>query len=131
WSNNAHVHYNEQQDAYTLIGDPTEGALSVLAEKGNEYFSFETPPVTKEDDFPFSSHLKMRATLVDSEGDKELLVVGAPEYVLKKCSFVLNKDGVASALDDEQIHLIREKIEAWSSQAMRVIALAYREESSN
>lgn len=126
WSNNSDIRYDKEKDVYQAIGDPTECALMVLAMKGH-LSPKEDETIKKVDDLPFSSELKMRATLIqNSEGKKQLLVVGAPEQVLEKSGFHIN-DGGSTILTSKMSEEIRENIEAWSEEAMRVIALAYKE----
>lgn len=122
-SNNAGIRHEAERDTYELIGDPTEGALLVLARKGGI-----TPGQFKDkklDDLPFSSQLKLRATLAGNGQERELMVVGAPEKLLEKSVSVLGPGGV-SPLGREEQEQIRQKINEWSAEAYRVIGLAYR-----
>ncbi|WP_211229713.1 cation-translocating P-type ATPase [Olivibacter sitiensis] len=123
YCNNAEI--KENGDSYELIGDPTEGALLALSRKSGYYDKFSST-IKRIDDLPFDSKIKMRATLVDWSGRRMLFVVGAPEMVLKY--------SIARTNRDERIHIdhaerekIDREIEDWSSSAMRVIALAYKE----
>ncbi len=140
WSNNSHIRKEAGDKSYQLIGDPTEGALMSLANKGGIFPDKEkaeidgeqeyAPPLRKKlDDLPFNSTLKMRATLTERDGRKELLVVGAPEKVLAKAMHMKDENGLRT-MDEAMKERWREKIEAWSGMAMRVIALAYRDEDA-
>jgi P-type Ca2+ transporter type 2C len=120
WSNNADIRHLEDTDSYQLVGDPTEGALLVLARKGG-LFPGKDFSITKLDDFPFNSDLKMRATLTEGALGKQVLIVGAPEQVLEKCTSL-----PGGPLSEAQREALRLSMEEWSGQAMRVIALAYR-----
>lgn len=126
WSNNAEIHHDEENDTYHLTGDPTEGALLALARKGG-FFPKKDPTVRKIDDLPFNSALKMRAALTEEHGKKQLLVIGAPEQILERSSHILLRQGPAP-MEDALEADIRRQIESWSGTAMRVIALAYRDE---
>lgn len=128
FSNNSDVQRDAEKQAFRLIGDPTEGALLVLARKGG-LFPRKENDIGKVDDLPFSSELKLRATLTDDGRARQLLVVGAPEQVLEQCTSVLTADG-AVPMSDGDADVLQKKIEAWSSKAMRVIALAYRDEEA-
>lgn len=127
YSNNASIRHDIEKDRYHLVGDPTEGALLVLARKAG-INPVKDSSVEKLDDLPFSSTLKMRATLVETDSRRRLLVVGAPEKVLAHCSHIMDIDGVRD-ISDEDIREIRQRIESWSGEAMRVIATAWRNES--
>ncbi|NNE01791.1 MAG: HAD-IC family P-type ATPase, partial [Eudoraea sp.] len=74
-SNNSELRHDKEANTYELIGDPTEGALSVLAKKGGvqtKYFQKQ-----KIDDLPFDSNIKLRATLLKEKNHQELHVTGA------------------------------------------------------
>ena len=126
-SNNSKINHNEAENKYELVGDPTEGALAVLGRKGGlipEAFS-----QLKIDDLPFNSVSKLRATLIKEESQLELCITGAPEELLKRSVSVMTPQGeteLTQAKKDE----IQEKINEWSNHAMRVIALAYKRQSS-
>ena len=123
-SNNAQVQHDKEKDAYVLVGDPTEGALLVLARKADG--SERLKGWERMDDLPFNSDLKLRATLVQREGKRQLLVVGAPEKVLALCDKAW--DGrEAVAMDEDRRSRVQERIDDWSGQAFRVIALAFRD----
>jgi Ca2+-transporting ATPase len=126
-SNNSDIQHNKEQDTFSLVGDPTEGALLVLARKGG--FT-KAENLLKTDDLPFNSTLKMRATLIDEAGKKQLLVVGAPEQMLAASSHIVSKNG-SELMTEASRAAIHKKIEEWSGEAMRVIALAYRDEADS
>jgi P-type Ca2+ transporter type 2C len=120
-SNNSGVQHDREKDKYELVGDPTEGALLVLARKAgtNNWKEWE-----RLDDLPFNSELKLRATLVEKNGRRQLLVVGAPEKVLALSDRYFNGDDVLE-MDGTMRESIQHQINDWSGHAYRVIALAY------
>lgn len=121
-SNNASIRHNTEEDRYELIGDPTEGALNVLARKG----AISVEEFKKIDDLPFSSELKLRATLLDeNENDRFLYVTGAPENILDRSNRIQTPSGIIE-LNPEDESTIQQQISLWSSKALRVIALAYK-----
>lgn len=124
WCNNAELVYDEEKKSYQLIGDPTEGALLVMARKAELE---EVLTAQKTDDLPFNSLLKLRASLIEFDQKKQLIVVGAPEQLLDRCSSVLTKQGTIT-LTAPITNELQKKIEQWSENALRVIALAYRDE---
>ena len=126
WSNNSNIRHDQAKNRYTLVGDPTEGALLAMARKAGIFPTKETA-VRKIDDLPFNATIKMRATLSEKDDKRQLLVVGAPEKVLAKSNKILTAKGV-QPMTDERADVVRDKIESWSGQAMRVLALAYRDE---
>ncbi|WP_439883214.1 cation-translocating P-type ATPase [Pontibacter sp. MBLB2868] len=109
-----------------VSGDPTELALLVLAKKSKSNSGETDLRISTVDDLPFNSEQKFRASLVSMDGHKELFVVGAPESILKLSSKVLTQNG-AEELTDEHRLKVEEKLNEWAEDAMRVLALAYRE----
>ncbi len=113
-------------DDYTIIGDPTEAALVVLAEKAG--LARRELKESRMDDLPFNPELKYRASLsvlVEEERRKEIYVVGAPEAVLEHSSHVM-RNGVRMEKNSENKGEILEKVDGMTGKAMRVLALAYR-----
>jgi Ca2+-transporting ATPase len=127
-SNNSEFQHDKEADTYELIGDPTEGALSVLARKGgiNRYHI----PHYKLDDLPFDSTKKLRATLIKDDKYNELYVTGAPEELMERSKKLLTDQG-ESELNQKEKEQILQKISEWSDHAMRIIGLAYKRQKTN
>jgi len=108
-------------------GDPSEAALIVAARKAGL-----RPDVMREEcervaEIPFSSDRKYMAVLsCRHEGNRNALVKGAPERILKACSHILI-DGQRMELDEEKRQKIIETNEQLAGEALRVMAGAYRE----
>jgi P-type Ca2+ transporter type 2C len=125
-SNNAAIKHDQEKDSYELVGDPTEGALLVLAKKGGISMD-RVASGQKLDDLPFNSKTKFRATLyTENDRPPEVLVVGAPEKVLALSNRILTNRG-EEPLTESQRQELEARINQWSSKAMRVIGLAYRQ----
>ncbi len=127
--NNANLIKEEStnEDGYKIMGDPTEASLVVLAEKAG--LKKDILGERKIDDLPFSSEFKYRASLsalVKEKNKQELYVVGAPETILNRSEFFLDKNGNKSKLEKEKKKEILKKIEGLTNKAMRTIALAYK-----
>ena len=133
FSNNSGVRFDEKKGIYEMIGDPTEGALHVLARKAG-INPKKQDAVKKLYDLPFNSVNKFRATMcelqLDSRSRKEIFVVGAPEKILELSDKLL-MNGSASDFNAQAKQQIQNKIDEWSASAMRVIALAYKEANTN
>jgi sodium/potassium-transporting ATPase subunit alpha len=108
----------------SIIGDPTEGALKVLAAK-----VIDLPTLEKSQErlfqIPFDSERK-RMSVVVSEGEGAVAYVkGAPESILERAT-TMDVNGVVSPLDDGQRAEILGRAGALSDKALRVIAVAYK-----
>lgn len=116
-----------EEGNYELKGEPTEGALTVLGEKeGYDRKDLEEEYERKKE-IIFTSERKMMTTINQVEDENWAFVKGAPEVVLDKCSKI-RKDGKIKELDEELRKEILEKNEEFAGEALRVLALAYRED---
>jgi Ca2+-transporting ATPase len=122
------VKEEDENDSYKIIGDPTEAALVVLAEKAGLKKDVLLQREKKIDDLPFNPDLKYRTSLsvqAENSGIKEIGVIGAPEAVLENTSYVLGKKKVRKIKGSEMEELLA-KTQGLASRAMRVLALAYK-----
>jgi magnesium-transporting ATPase (P-type) len=70
-----------------IIGDPTEGALLILSKKSGVSLSSLKSQWQQIDQIPFESEKRFMATLhKNHEGNKLLLIKGAPEKILELCN---------------------------------------------
>jgi Ca2+-transporting ATPase len=111
-----------------MIGDPTEGALVVLAEKGGLSTAATREKYPRIATLPFDSEYKLMATFHNMEDDSGRKVVrafvkGAPDQLLKRAANVISPD-LKSTIDvtDE----VREKFNAENlrlgEKGLRVLA---------
>lgn len=117
-----------QAEAWRVIGDPTEGALLVLAQKaGKTAKKSGNHQAERIDELPFDSERKMMS-VVDrtTDGKMTLLTKGAVEAVLQRCSHIY-WNGEASALTQRQRLQILQQAEEMASQALRVLAFACKQ----
>jgi Ca2+-transporting ATPase len=113
--------------SWRVVGDPTEGALVVSAEKLGICVESARARFPRRDAIPFESENQFMATLhapapairkgVDTGAC--VLVKGAPEIVVARCS-----DAASARLDAQAV--LRE-VERLASHGMRVLAIAARE----
>ncbi|WP_448205212.1 cation-transporting P-type ATPase [Azospirillum sp. sgz302134] len=120
--NDAALQRDEAGD-WTVSGDPTDGALLVLARKAGLDARAEAKRHPRADVIPFESEHKFMATLHrNGSGHGVLYVKGAPERVLAMCATVLGADG-PQPLDTAAWHA---RVEALAARGQRVLALARR-----
>ncbi len=110
-------------DGVKLIGDPTEGALLASAGKAGLDHDVESAAFPIIDIRPFESDNQYMAVTVRSEGRKILLVKGSVERILAMSTREWMADG-ERPIDAERI---QQEVRLMSSQALRVIAFAYRD----
>jgi Ca2+-transporting ATPase len=112
---------------WSIKGDPTEAALLVLAAKAGLARDDIKSRFPRVGEFPFSSDRKRMTTIHRIENGKHrAFVKGAPEVILERCSAFLNGEQT-SLLDDGERKKILAANEAMATEALRVLAIAYRD----
>ncbi len=110
----------------SLIGDPTEGALLALAQKGGVEQKAVARCLPRIAEIPFDSAIKFMATF-HADGETAMgFFKGAPDVLLPRCSGYLGIDG-ASPLDDALTAAIKAEYREMASGGLRVILLAQRQ----
>ncbi|HEX6298493.1 MAG TPA: cation-translocating P-type ATPase [Burkholderiales bacterium] len=116
------------QDGARLFvkGDPTEGALVVVAAKAGLKTAETRGAAPRIEEFPFSSERK-RMTTIHAMPDGRLVAFmkGAPEVVLQRCAAVQAGGGTA-ALDPVERARLMAANESMAKDALRVLAVAYK-----
>ena len=108
-----------------LVGNPTEGALWVLAQKGGidpEYEQDEQPRIAE---IPFDSAHKFMATFHHAGDSVHMFVKGAPDVLLARADRYLDETG-ETLLDVALREKIEDENERLATQALRVLAVAQR-----
>ena len=112
----------EEEGFWRVEGDPTEGALLVLAAKGG-LSATESAAWPRLDVIPFESEHRLMATFHRApEGEPWILVKGAPEPVLDLCGAEMRQQG-ERPLD---VDWWRRMANDTAAQGLRVLALACR-----
>jgi magnesium-transporting ATPase (P-type) len=115
----------EEDGAWKVEGDPTEGALYPFASKLGLDRRAEQAASPRIDAIPFESEHKFMATLHKSGAGKEVLLVkGAPEVILEHCDRQQTASGEPVPLDSAYFMSAADKL---AGQGERVLALAWLE----
>ncbi len=119
-------------DAGEMIGDPTEGALVVLAEKGGV-----DPVATRERyprvaELPFDTAYKLMATfhrMTDESGNEVIrcFVKGAPDQLLARAGTHLDPALATATVDDDFKTRYLDENERLAKQGLRVMATARKD----
>jgi Ca2+-transporting ATPase len=115
-----------------LIGDPTEGALVVLAEKGGLDPEETRAKFPRVGDLPFDADYKLMATFhhMQDESGKDVVrcfVKGAPDQLLARSSHALDPDLKRVEADDDFRKRYLDENERLGAQGLRVLATARRD----
>lgn len=146
--NDARIAYNDETRIYSNLGEPTEAALKVLVEKAgtnddafnrtlstmhpsarvnavNSYYEQRIPRLLT---FEFSRDRKSMSVLAKHEKHTVLLVKGAPETVIDRCTTVLTPEGTRELTPDVREHLARAQLE-YGKNGLRTLAFAFVDEA--
>lgn len=148
--NDARVAYDTDSNSYTAVGEPTEAAMKVLVEKlgsvderwdhnlgdmepkqrvmavNQKYESAIERLLT----FEFSRDRKSMSVLTRADGSVSLLVKGAPESVIERCTKVLLPSG-EEALTDALRKRLEDVVLEYGRRGLRTLALAYVTENDS
>lgn len=128
----------ERGAEYTIIGDPTEAALVVLAEKAGLTPAFSSEYSLKIDELPFDQEYKYRAVMIKRQGIKdskkeqvsskikEIYASGAPENILSRSRYILENNQKKKLTAADRSRLTSE-LEKMAEGALRILGLAYQE----
>lgn len=123
-ASDASLAFDEAQK-WHIKGDPTEGALVVLAAKiGLEKAGLDAQ-FPRKDEIPFTSETKRMTTLVETKDGLKAFSKGAAEIILESCTHILNAESKV-ALDDAGREKVLTAAREMAKQALRVIGLAYK-----
>lgn len=112
------------------IGDPTETAFIKYAKDKKLGYYDIMRDITRFDEIPFDSDRKMMTTLDRVERNGEIKNIsytkGAIDSVIVRCDRILDEDGIRE-ITNEDVVRATQSADIMSSEALRVLALAYRE----
>lgn len=116
----------QEQNEWTITGDPTEAAIVVAAKK----YGIDTDALKKDapriDEVPFSSERKRMTTVNKLEGKLIAFSKGAPEIILEHCSKIQIGDAQLERTD-ELTKKILEAYQSMAENALRVLGVAYND----
>jgi P-type Ca2+ transporter type 2C len=139
--NNSTIRYED--DKYKRLGEATEAALKVLAEKigkydpefkenydiiyAEQYTEFLQKEMTTLQMLEFSRERKCMSALIhEAHNGNILLTKGAPERLLDSCKTLMHENGTIMPLTKELKDIIKEKILQLSKNALRCIGFSIK-----
>ena len=128
--NNATIHQKDGEgDGWQVIGDPTEGALLVVAMKAGIQAHDSKEKILSE--IPFDSNRKTMSVVIQSaDGRIVMHSKGAPEMILVKCVRERRGDSDVELTAERRREIIKTSSQL-ASRAYRELALAYRVQTSS
>ncbi|KAF2265624.1 calcium ATPase [Lojkania enalia] len=143
--NESMLSFDVKSGMHNIIGEATEGALRVLVEKigtpdpqvnatrghlspadrlhfASKYYEDRAPRLCT---YEFSRDRKSMSVLVKDGNSQKLLVKGAPESILDRCTDVIvGANGQKVALNKQLASLISKEVVEYGNRGLRVIAVA-------
>ncbi len=113
-------------DSESIIGDPTEAAMVVLAYKADMIKADWEAKYPRLQEIPFDSTRKLMSTFHNINGKKIMYTKGAPDELLRRC-VAIDVNGKVEALTDEKRQEILNANLGFAEAALRVLGGAYRE----
>ncbi|KAF7190380.1 Calcium-transporting ATPase sarcoplasmic/endoplasmic reticulum type [Pseudocercospora fuligena] len=150
--NDAELAFDNKTSTFLNVGEPTEGALRVLAEKvgtpDNSYNAqrgtlkaeqkrdfaskYYDSKAKKLRTYEFSRDRKSMSVLVNSGSTQRLLVKGAPESIIERCTHCLvGSNGKQAQLSAKFGSLLQKEVQDLANRGLRVIALASVNNATN
>jgi Ca2+-transporting ATPase len=128
-ASDAHLVRDTAQDAWTIRGDPTEGALVVAAAKAGLHKTDLRAALPRVHEIPFSSESKRMTTLHAGSEGVVAFAKGAPEVIVAACSAEQTAAGPVP-LDAPARARILEAAQHMARDALRVLAIASRRDAT-
>lgn len=113
------------EGTWTIRGDPTEGALVVLARKAGLQEAELARNYPRVAEIPFDSERKRMSTFHRAKAGILACAKGAPESLLPRCTRMLTTSGEKLLTDDDR-RVIQSAAAHMAGEALRVLGLAYR-----
>ena len=117
-------HLQDQNGQLSVVGDPTEGALIVSAQKAGMIRQTLEQAQPRLDTIPFESQYQYMATL-HQQGEPSdrhaIYIKGSAEAILKRCHYQLDARGQKNELNWGQVEQMTQEL---SAQGLRVLAFA-------
>lgn len=107
------------------IGDPTETALTTLANKFNLKEIELREKYKRLSEIPFDSDRKLMSTLYNINNQSTMITKGALDVILKKTKYILTSEGIKD-ISSEDINTIEKTNFNLSNNGLRVLAFGYK-----
>ncbi|MBM4134324.1 MAG: cation-translocating P-type ATPase [Nitrospira sp.] len=116
----------EEQEGWKILGDPTEGALLVVAAKGRLFKDGLAAAHPFLGEIPFDPERKMMTVVRQTPQGATAYVKGAPDLLLQRCTQWVTADGRVEPLSESARRQILDMNRTFAQGALRVLGLAER-----
>jgi P-type Ca2+ transporter type 2C len=124
-ASDARIEQKNGSSTWVVKGDPTEGALVVVAAKAGLNKPELDAQFSRVSEIPFTAETKRMTTLHQTPGGVVAYAKGAPEVIVQSCSSQLTNTGV-EPLDEARRADVLDQARKMAAEALRVLAIAYK-----
>jgi len=117
---------DEEHTGWYALGDPTEAAFATLALKAGFHLEDLDKAYQIEKIYPFDSIRKCMSIVRLHKGKRIVFAKGAIESLLQRSRFLIQRGNIR-LLQDSEKQIFLEMTKIYTSQANRVLALAYKD----
>ncbi|MBI4304314.1 MAG: calcium-transporting P-type ATPase, PMR1-type [Chloroflexi bacterium] len=119
------AHLARTDNRWEIKGDPTEGALVVVAAKAGIEHEAERAKYPRVSEIPFSSETKMMATVHRMPAGTVAYAKGAPEVIVSRSRYIY-QDGKSQELTVSKREELLSLAQTLASEGLRVLGLAHK-----
>lgn len=121
---------DEEHPRYTVLGDPTEACLGVVAEKAGLDASTVEKQLQRLRELPFDSSRKRMTTIHNGKkfavaSERVAFIKGAPKEMIELCATV-RENGTVRSITEADEQKIMAANDHYARNGLRVLAVAYR-----
>jgi len=128
-ASDARVEQRNGSGAWEVKGDPTEGAMVVVAAKAGLDKPTLDAQFSRISEIPFTAETKRMTTLHQTPTGVVAYAKGAPEVIVQSCASQLTETGIVP-LDDARRAEVLERARQMAGEALRVLAVAYKPQAT-
>lgn len=115
-----------KQEHWGINGDPTEGALLVVAAKSGFTEEAASNTYNRIDELPFDSDRKCMSVISKNrKGETLVFTKGAPDIIINKCSKIFTASGIIELTPTMRKNILRAN-DGMAGAALRVLGVAYK-----
>ncbi|NMB34804.1 MAG: cation-translocating P-type ATPase, partial [Firmicutes bacterium] len=116
----------DSKGKWTVIGDPTEGALLTAAAKAGLWWAELRKKYCRHQEIAFDAKHRIMTVICKTQDDEYgIYVKGAPDTVIEHCSSVIGNSG-AQFMDLKTRQKVLAANDAMAREALRILAVAYK-----
>ena len=116
----------EKNSQWVIYGDPTEGCLLTVAMKAGINIDALKSKYPQIGEIPFSSDLKRMTTIHRTpENEIHAYIKGALDIIIDRCNSIFKDDKNQPITEKDRLKILKLN-EDYSSQQLRILAMAYR-----